>query len=280
VIISTRTPARRHAATASSGYGRGGSSIPLQPQHLERAEHTLDVLRRNVRARGKTEARAVPARRADRPRGGGVRADAVRQQNHRRSFDVEHRATVGPLVDGRHKAPFAVERKRGDALQPPALDRGVQPCPFGDRQERDLGGVPQHGVCAQRRVVAKHPGAQQLHDLGRHRSVGVLGRELNPAVGDPEGLDGHFVARESAGLVRRHHRGAAEGPDRGQVTDDRAPPRHPLHADRQCDRDHGGQSFGDGGNRQADPRQRRIGRGNPRTAATSASITAATPISA
>ena len=64
---------------------------------------------------------------------------------------------------------------------------------------------------------------------------------------------------QRAGLVGRDDRRAPERLDRRQVADDRPPARHPLYADRERDRDDGGQALGHGGHGEADARQRRVG---------------------
>ena len=69
----------------------------------------------------------------------------------------------------------------------------------------------------------------------------------------------HLVAGERAGLVGADHRDRAERLDRRQPADDRVAARHRLHADRQRDRQHRGQTLRDRGDRKADDGHEQLG---------------------
>ena len=64
---------------------------------------------------------------------------------------------------------------------------------------------------------------------------------------------GHFVFRQRAGLVGADHGGAAERFHRGKPAHQRVAFDHPLHAQRQGDRDHRRQGFRHHGHGQRDP---------------------------
>lgn len=55
--------------------------------------------------------------------------------------------------------------------------------------------------------------------------------------------DRHFVLRHRPGFIGANNGRAAERLNRGQLPDDRLLPDHPLHAERQSDRDNGRQPF-------------------------------------
>ena len=60
----------------------------------------------------------------------------------------------------------------------------------------------------------------------------------------------HAVLGQRAGLVRGNHGDGAKRLDRAQPPDDSLAPGKPLDAQRQCQREHGGKSFRNGGHGQ------------------------------
>ncbi|MNM61583.1 hypothetical protein D3C81_728870 [compost metagenome] len=69
----------------------------------------------------------------------------------------------------------------------------------------------------------------------------------------PHPGNGHFVLGQRAGLIRTDNRGATQGLHRRQLADDRLALDHTLHAQRQCDRHDGRQTFRNSRNGQTDP---------------------------
>jgi hypothetical protein len=82
----------------------------------------------------------------------------------------------------------------------------------------------------------------------RHRPAA---RRQTPT-GDVDDGDGHHVLGERAGLVGADDRDRPQGLDRRQLADQRVASQHPLRADRQGERHHGGQALRDHGDRHAD----------------------------
>ena len=91
--------------------------------------------------------------------------------------------------------------------------------------------------------------APQAVPLARDR---FFVRQIELGIRRPREDDAHLARCEGARLVRADDRGRSERFDRRQMPDERVPPRHPPESDRQCNRDDGGERFGDGGDRERD----------------------------
>ena len=77
-------------------------------------------------------------------------------------------------------------------------------------------------------------------------------RELHPAGGHVEGGDRHAVLGQRPGLVRADHLDRPKSLDGWQPADEGAPLEHALRAQRERDRDHGGQGLRNGCHGQTD----------------------------
>ncbi len=199
-----------------------------------------------------------------------------RQHRLRRAFQVNLASTLPVPVQGRHEAAFGLE---GYRIQPKEIFPqrvNVQPGPHPQAQQRAFGGVAVqfHRVFFpdQFGVVAQHPGA------GQFQQQGMLVHRHRPAVQPEAALElitrafhreirrrrrhrthGHFVAGQSACLVRADHRHRTQSLHRRQIAHDGVAPRHALHAHGQGDGDHGGQALGNGGDGDADHRHKHLG---------------------
>ena len=139
--------------------------------------------------------------------------------------------------------------------------------------QRSLGGIADRAihlrlalVALQQGVVAEGSGDQQEVEVrlqprvlgrgvgDRETEPGALGplRELHPAGGHVEGRDRHAVLGQRPGLVRADHLDRPKSLDGRQPADEGAPLEHALRAQRERDRDHGGQGLRNGGHGQAD----------------------------
>ncbi len=78
---------------------------------------------------------------------------------------------------------------------------------------------------------------------------------------NPDAGDGHFVLRESAGLIGANHCCRTERLNRGEFADERVAPHHFAHTHRQADGHYGWQTFRYGGDGQADRDHKSIHQG-------------------
>ena len=121
------------------------------------------------------------------------------------------------------------------------------------------------GVCQRRfrrlaPVMAARPRAVGAQHRERQNAPGFPRGEGNLAARPGHGAHRHFVFRQRAGFVRADHARAAERLHRGHPPDDAFLGRHPPHAHRQHDRDHGGKALRDGRHREADREKKHVKR--------------------
>ena len=139
-----------------------------------------------------------------------------------------------------------------------ALHRVAVDDPLGPRQ-------PQCGVIAKQSRLSDRAefgiaGRVNCDALAKDvpaQVVAASGR-LERGRGCHDGADHHLVQGERAGLVRADGRYRAQRLDRRQAADDRVALRHPLDADGERDRHHGGEAFWNGGDRHADRGHERL----------------------
>ena len=178
-------------------------------------------------------------------------------------------------VQRRHELPLRLERSCVEAWVPLALELGIDAClPRGD-DERPLGrvAVDAPGAVLERDggVTAEDGAPEELLHVGPHLGDGAGVAEklpvggvadpreaIDPTAGRPELLDGHLVARQGSRLVGTDDGRRPERLDRGQPADHGTPPRHPLDADRERDRDDRRQPLRDRADGKRDAGQHRV----------------------
>src|ERR1043166_5268641 len=99
-------------------------------------------------------------------------------------------------------------------------------------------------------------GVGRIEHLAAHAEAALRAEALaaprEALAADPALHHRHLVLGEGAGLVGADHRGAAQGLDGGELADERMALDHRAHAEREADRDHRRQPFGDRRDREAD----------------------------
>ena len=182
----------------------------------------------------------------------GLLAVAVLQDDLRRAFHQKDLLAVGVPVQRCHEAVLGFERNGVDPRIRALLGLPVHPELGRERVEGALGRIaldrPDALALEQLRIVAEQRhAAQQLEHriLARGRAVLLdlaLGRvavagDLVSCLGGGGRHDHHLHQGQRAGLVGADARHRAEGLHRGQAPDDGVALGHPLHADRERDRD-------------------------------------------
>ena len=187
----------------------------------------------------------------------------LRQRQHRLrcALDEDHMLARRRAMQGRHIAIVGIERDFIQALPFAREVVGVEASLPAERDQRALHRIARHAPFAifvvEPRVVAEHPATQDVRRIGNSgRIVALVGGQSafgriagaadSQRVGGGEDMSHrHFVAGEGARLVGADDGGGTERLYGGQLPDDRLSRGHALHADRERDRNHGGQPFRD-----------------------------------
>jgi len=200
---------------------------------------------------------------------------AARQQHIRRALDDQQRAVVIVVVgfDRRHHAARRGEWNLADAakallaaIAATELALGHRECGFGRvalNRPAAVRVLQQRGIASQA-AAAEHGCVLVMQRTGRQFDPAVLHltdwRVADAGHGAAAGRgdhadDGHFTARERAGLVGGNDRSRAERLDRGQLLDHGMVPGHALHAQRQHHRQDRRKTFRHRRHRQRYPEQ-------------------------
>ena len=195
-----------------------------------------------------------------------------------RAFYIDETMPGMVMVQGCHEAVFGLKRDGIRARQLLFLESRIQTAFHGQRDHRSFGRVAAQFpfVAGKRhlRIVAEETSTRQLDKFGNLIRVHVSAVQLHAAMrvvsdtchlqqqlGGGNGLNGHLIARERAGLVRADHGNRTQCLHRRQQSDDAVAPCHALNTNGKGDGDNGGKSLGDGSDRQTHRSQKHLVQG-------------------